>query len=48
MDLAFDLISSYVFVADYSGQINVLKLEGQGFQFITTLKGHQSMHIQRY
>ncbi|CAI8007374.1 WD repeat and FYVE domain-containing protein 2 [Geodia barretti] len=42
MDIAYDHISSYVFVADYGGQISVLKLESQGFQFITTLKGHQS------
>ena len=42
MDIAFDQTSSYVFIADYSGQINVLKLEEQNFQFITTLKGHQS------
>jgi WD40 repeat protein len=42
MDVAYDLTSSYVFIADYSGQINVLRLEGTGFQFITTLKGHQS------
>ena len=42
MDIAFDQTSSYVFIADYSGQINVLKLEEQSFQFITTLKGHQS------
>jgi WD40 repeat protein len=42
MDIAYDHTSSYVFVADYSGQINVLKLESQGFQFVTTLKGHQS------
>ena len=41
-DVAYDTSSKYVFVADYSGQINVLRLDTQGFQFITTLKGHQS------
>ena len=45
MDVAFDQTSSYVFIADYSGQINVLKLDTQGCQFITTLKGHQSKCI---
>lgn len=41
-DVTYDYTSSYVFIADYGGQINVLKLENQKFQFITTLKGHQS------
>ena len=42
LDVEYDTSSKYVFVADYSGQINVLRLDTQGFQFITTLKGHQS------
>ena len=43
LDVEYDTSSKYVFVADYSGQINVLRLDTQGFQFITTLKGHQSV-----
>ena len=38
----YDASSKYAFVADYSGQVNVLKLDTAGFQLITTLKGHQS------
>ena len=40
--ITFDPKNNYGFVADYSGQINVLKLDTTGFQFVTTLKGHQS------
>ena len=42
LDVVFDASSKYAFVADYGGQINVMKLETQGFTLITTLKGHQS------
>ena len=38
----FDPISKYAFVADYSGQVSVLKLETTGFEFLTSLRGHQS------
>ena len=38
----YDAVNKYAFVADYSGQVNVLKLDTSGFQLITTLKGHQS------
>lgn len=38
----YDPKNNYGFVADYSGQINVLKLDTTGFSFVTTLKGHQS------
>ena len=41
----FDPSSKYGFIADYSGQISVLKLEPTGFEFVTTLKGHQSEYI---
>ncbi|XP_065178535.1 WD repeat and FYVE domain-containing protein 2-like [Sycon ciliatum] len=36
----FDPVTRYVFVADYAGQINVLKLEEQNLSHVTTLKGH--------
>lgn len=38
----YDATNKYAFVADFSGQINVLKLDTSGFQLITTLRGHQS------
>ena len=41
----YDSRSKYAFVADYSGQVNVLKLDTAGFQLITTLKGHQSEYV---
>ncbi len=40
--ITFDSINKYAFVADYSGQVNVLKLEATGFEYVTNLKGHQS------
>ena len=36
----FDKASKYTFVGDYSGQISVLKINNNGFEVITTLKGH--------
>ena len=42
----YDDSSKYAFVADYSGQVNVLKLDTAGFQLITTLKGHQSEGVR--
>ena len=41
----YDATNKYAFVADYSGQISVLKLDTSGFQLITTLRGHQSENI---
>jgi len=38
----YDAVSKYAFVADYSGQVNVLKLDTSAFQLVTTLRGHQS------
>ena len=38
----YDPKNNYGFVSDYSGQINVLKLDTTGISFVTTLKGHQS------
>ncbi|XP_064104022.1 WD repeat and FYVE domain-containing protein 2-like isoform X2 [Macrobrachium nipponense] len=38
--LQFDSKSRHVFVGDYSGNITMLKLEENGPQVITTLKGH--------
>ena len=38
----YDPTNKYAFVADYGGLINVIKLESSGFEFITTLRGHQS------
>lgn len=36
----FDKQTNYTFVGDYSGQITVLKVSNNGFEVITTLKGH--------
>ena len=36
----FDSQSKYAFVGDYSGQIQMLKLDNSGITFITTLKTH--------
>ena len=36
----FDKASKYTFVGDYSGKISVLKINNNGFEVITTLKGH--------
>ena len=39
--LAFDDISNFVFVGDFSGAIHMVKLDsGEEFKFITSLKGH--------
>ncbi|XP_071539125.1 WD repeat and FYVE domain-containing protein 2 [Panulirus ornatus] len=38
--LQFDSTSKHIFVGDYSGQITMLKLEENGPQVITVLKGH--------
>ncbi|XP_043477140.1 WD repeat and FYVE domain-containing protein 2 [Leptopilina heterotoma] len=38
--LQFDAESKHAFVGDYSGQINMLKLDTNGVSFITTLKAH--------
>ena len=41
MCLAFDRISNFAFIGDYSGGIHMVKLEeGEEFKFVTTLKGH--------
>ena len=42
LTLRFDPTNKYAFIADFGGQISVLKLEPTGFEFVTTLKGHQS------
>ena len=44
----YDSTSKYAFIADFSGQITVLKLELNGSQFITTLRGHQSEWVCLY
>ncbi|XP_011505863.1 PREDICTED: WD repeat and FYVE domain-containing protein 2 [Ceratosolen solmsi marchali] len=38
--LQFDSQSKYAFVGDYSGQIQMLKLDNNGCTFVTTLKTH--------
>lgn len=38
--LQFDSPAKYAFVGDYSGQITMLKLDVNGLQVITVLKGH--------
>lgn len=38
--IRFDAQSKHAFVGDYSGQINMLKLDETGVTFITTLKAH--------
>ena len=43
--LRFDVQSCYAFVSDFSGQISVLKISNNGFEVITTLKGHSGMFI---
>ena len=42
MACEFDRESSYAFVADYSGKINILHLKQDGYTHMTTLQGHQS------
>ena len=39
--LQYDVSSQYAFVGDYSGVINILKLQDDGLEVITALKGHQ-------
>uniref|UniRef100_A0AAR2LVG8 FYVE-type domain-containing protein n=1 Tax=Pygocentrus nattereri TaxID=42514 RepID=A0AAR2LVG8_PYGNA len=39
--LQYDNDTQHAFVGDYSGQITLLKLEGQTYSTITTLKGHE-------
>ncbi|XP_015785683.1 WD repeat and FYVE domain-containing protein 2 [Tetranychus urticae] len=38
--LQFDAESKHTFIGDYTGQITMLKLEGNSYKPITTLKGH--------
>ena len=38
--LRFDVQSKYAFVGDLSCHISVIKLSNNGFELITTLKGH--------
>ncbi|ELU03889.1 hypothetical protein CAPTEDRAFT_228655 [Capitella teleta] len=38
--LSFDKQTNYTFVGDFGGQITVLKVSNNGFEVITTLKGH--------
>lgn len=38
--LQFDILNKYAFIGDYSGQITMLRLDGQGADFINTFKGH--------
>ena len=42
MACEFDRESSYAFVADYSGKINILHLKQDGYTHMTALQGHQS------
>ena len=44
--ITYDPTSKYAFVADYSGQVTVLKLGPTGFELVTNLKGHQSKQKQ--
>lgn len=39
--LRFDGDTQHAFVGDYSGQVTLLKLDGQTCSVITTLKGHE-------
>ncbi|KAM9468933.1 WD repeat and FYVE domain-containing protein 1 [Clarias gariepinus] len=39
--LQYDDDTQHAFVGDYSGQITLLKLEGETYSAITTLKGHE-------
>lgn len=39
----FDHQSRHAFIGDVNGQIEMIKLENESFQIITTLKGHTSM-----
>ena len=43
--IRFDPDSKYVFIGDFSGQINVLRLSEEEFTLshVTTLKGHAGM-----
>ena len=44
--LAFDRISNFAFIGDYSGGIHMVRLEeGEEFKFVTTLKGHAGLFI---
>ncbi|KAL5476251.1 hypothetical protein EMCRGX_G026173 [Ephydatia muelleri] len=42
LSIEYDAKTSNAFVADYSGQIIVLQLKEDGFQHLTSLRGHQS------
>ena len=42
MACEFDRESSYAFVADYSGKINILHLKQDGYTHMMALQGHQS------
>ncbi|RUS85425.1 hypothetical protein EGW08_006816 [Elysia chlorotica] len=44
--LEFDEESKYAFIGDYSGQIAVLKLKDNSFDFIAPLKGHSGWFLR--